>query len=142
VIGGIEAWRIVTSRAAVPFQLPGRGAAMRALREEVRALPAGTPVVLCDAARGRRGRCRRFASEAGVELDAEYLAIPSLRSPRYLVEDVPETLDYLWAELAVLPLPSPALAVARLVLRVAGALGLWRWAALAFSGRIAVGRRR
>lgn len=142
MIGGLEAWRVVAWRAAVPFRLPGCASAMRALQEEVRALPPGTAVVLCDASRGRPHRCRRFAGETDVELEGEYLAIPSLRSPRYLVQDAPETLDYLRSELAVFPLPSPALAAAGLALRVAGALGLWRWLAVAVSGRVAVGRRR
>lgn len=139
MIGGLEAWQVVTVRPAVAFHLPPGPSARRALAEEVRALPPDTPVVLCDRSRGRPGRCRRFARQAGVELQGEYLAIPSLRDPRYLVEDVVETLGYLRSELAVLPLRSPALAVAEFALRVAGAFGLWRPLAAATFGRVAVG---
>jgi len=139
VIGGLEAWRVVTSRPAVAYPVPRRASGLRALEEEVRALPCGTPVVLCDASRGRPRRCRRVARKAGVELEGEYLTIPSLREPRYLVEDAAEPLAYLCSELAVLPLRSPALAAAGLALRVAGSLGLWRPLAAALSGRVAVG---
>ena len=139
MIGGFEAWQAVTIRPAVAFHLPRGASARRALAVEMRALPADTPVVFCDGSRRGRGACRRVARRAGIELQGEYLAIPSLRCPRYLVEDAPETLGYLRSELAMLPLRSPALAVAGLTLRVAGALGLWRPLAAATSCRVAVG---
>jgi hypothetical protein len=54
--------------------------------DAVRALPADTPVVISSSGPGAAGRCRRFASRAGITIEREYLALPSARAPAYLIE--------------------------------------------------------
>jgi hypothetical protein len=142
VTGRLEAWRLVTARGAIPFRLPRRRAALRSLREEVRALPPGTPVVLYDTSRRPCARCRRFAAETGVELEGVYLAVPSLASPLYLIQDTPQTLDYYWSDIVVLPLRAPLDGIAEIGLRVARQLGLGRWTRVLLPDRLAVGWRR
>jgi hypothetical protein len=136
-VTGREPWRFLAGPGAVSCR-PGRGAARRALRAQVLALPPGTPVVLL----GARGRCRRFAAESGVLIEAEYLAAPSVRAPLYLVQDVEETVLYFWSDLLVLPLAAPLLPLAALAVALLRRLGAWRWAALLPLGRVALGIRR
>jgi hypothetical protein len=74
-----------------------------ALRREVGALPAGSPVVLCSAPPFARRRCRRFASAAGIDIDREYLALPTPAAPAYLVEDAPVATAYFVRSILVAP---------------------------------------
>lgn len=134
---------MVTDRgAAVQVRLPRTRSQASEYARLVRGLPSGTPVALWDATRWARRRCRRFAAGAKLEIANEYLAVPSLQSPLYLVEDTPETLLYFWSEIAAVPVRTRFYALAELALRLVPALGLWRWTALVLSQRIVVGKRR
>lgn len=83
----------------VPWWPPARNAA----RRDVRKLPPGAVVALCDPAPGSRGRCRRFAASANVALEREYLAVPTLASAAFLVQDAPGPVSYFWHNLAAVP---------------------------------------
>jgi hypothetical protein len=84
-------------------------------------------------------RCRAFARRAGVVIDREYLAFPSVGAAAYIVEDAPGTATYFFDRIAVVP---PGVAVlsgpAALVLRLARILMRYRVARAVF-GRVAVG---
>jgi hypothetical protein len=134
-------WR-VTEGGGVQVRLPRGRSEVAELSEAVRGLPSGTSVALSDTTRWARRRCRRFAAGAELEIESEYLAIPSLRSPQYLVEDAPETVRYFWTEVAALPFRSRFRAPAELALGLVRVLGLWRWTALVLPQRMVVGRRQ
>jgi hypothetical protein len=114
----------------------------RAARREVRALPAGTPVMLCDPRPGARARCRRFAGRAGFVPGRAYVALPSLRRRLVLVEDEREPLRYACNALLTVPpgttrLAAPlgaALALLRLPV-------VWRLLGAVVPGRVVVGWR-
>lgn len=80
-------WRVVSPPSAVRVDLRRSRPALAAAREQVAGLAAGTAVVLVSSAPGASRRCRSFASEAGIQLQREYLAFPSAAMPGYLVED-------------------------------------------------------
>jgi lipopolysaccharide/colanic/teichoic acid biosynthesis glycosyltransferase len=96
-------WRMLTSPAATQLDLSVSSAVRRRLQEHVRALPAGTGVVLSCTAIGSRWRCRRFARDAGIVVLREYLAIPSTAPPTWYVEETPLALRYFFTQVAVLP---------------------------------------
>lgn len=137
-----EPWRVITPPESARLDVPRSRRARRALLRQLQALPAGTRVVLCDQAPWSRWRCRRLASGAGIELDREYIALPSLDSPHYLIEDTAGAMSYFWIALVTVP-PGTATAGAL------GSAGLWLtrllrpWRTIvAFMPvRIAVGRR-
>jgi hypothetical protein len=131
----------VDGGAAVQVPLSTRGADLCRLAEGVRRLPSGTTVALHDAGRGAGRRCRRFAAAAELEIASEYLSVPSLQAPLYLVENAPEPLRYLWSELAPLPFPPRHPGRTEAGRRLVLAFGLWRWTALALPQRIVIGRR-
>jgi len=74
-----------------------------ALLDEVGALAAGRQVIVCSPAPFARRRCRRFASAAGVDLQREYLALPTPGAPAYLVEDSPAATAYFLRSIVVPP---------------------------------------
>jgi hypothetical protein len=115
----------------------------RRLVRAARALPPGTPVVLSAPAPMAAGRCRRFASRAGIEILHEYIALPSAASPAYLVEDSPAS-SALFVQAILVPPPrsiwsAPAEMALMHARRRADPGRLLRTLA---PGRIVVGRRR
>ncbi|MCW3035854.1 MAG: hypothetical protein JWM17_1166 [Actinobacteria bacterium] len=96
-------WPQIAPDGAVAVTLPLWPPARKAVRLRLRELPEGAVVALCDAAPGSRGRCRRFASSANVRLEREYLAVPTLHSAAFLVQDAPGPVSYFWHNLAAVP---------------------------------------
>jgi lipopolysaccharide/colanic/teichoic acid biosynthesis glycosyltransferase/O-antigen/teichoic acid export membrane protein len=96
-------WRLLTSPAAIQFDVPVSSSARRQRQQQVRDLPAGTSVVLCSTAIGSRWRCRRFARDAGIEVLREYVAIPSPTPPTCYVEETPLALRYFFTQVSALP---------------------------------------
>jgi hypothetical protein len=135
-------WLAVSPPGAVAVDLGRSRARRRARTQEVRALPAGTPVVLFASAPGAIRRCRAFAAASGIALQDAYLAFPSAQAPAYLVEDDPVSLRLFVRTILAAPprrgLGSP-LAAAIAVVR---AIHPWRLLRSAAPGRVAVGRRR
>jgi hypothetical protein len=109
----------------------------------IRALAAGTPIVLCASAPAAIARCRAFASKAGVELEREYLAFPSAAAPGYLVEDAPAPVRVFVQTVLVTP-PRTRTALSTPIgvgLSVLRALNPWRLIRAIAPGRVVVGRR-
>jgi hypothetical protein len=112
-----------------------RGAAVR----RVRALPPGSAVLVWGPARS----CRRLARSAGIEVDREFIAIPSVRSPIYLVEKAPEPINYFCSTLLTLPPGASLLApLGEAVLTFIRAVRRSPWIGSVLPGRVLVGRRR
>ena len=84
-----EVWQLVTAPGTLRFEVPASSAARRRLALQLTTLPPGANVILSCAALGSRGRSRRLAREAGIELLREYVAIPSIDPPTCYVEDTP-----------------------------------------------------
>lgn len=103
-----ERWRLLAPSGATVIGLSDGPLAARRAAARVRALPAGSPVVLLDHRRGSR-RARRAIAASGCTLDREYIALPSLRSAMMIVEDAPNTLRFACRSLAAAP---PGLALA------------------------------
>jgi len=59
--------------------------------------------VLCDVAPASHGRGRRLASASGVAIEREYVAIPSLRRPLFILQDGPASARYFWTHVATVP---------------------------------------
>lgn len=137
-----ENWTVLGPPDAIRVDLPRSRAARRAMVGRVRALPVGAAVVLCDGVLASRWRCRRFAVRAGVRLERQYLALPSARSPAFLVEDARRPLSYFCAAVLSVP-PGVALLAAPvgLLARAAAWLARAGVAGAVAPGRVAVGRR-
>src|SRR5215211_1784998 len=137
-----ENWSVLGPPDAIRVDLPRSRAARRAMVGRVRALPVGAAVVLCDGVLASRWRCRRFAARASVRLERQYVALPSARSPAFLVEDAPRPLNYFCSAVLSVP-PGVALLAAPvgLLVQVAAWLARAGVAGAIAPGRVAVGRR-
>lgn len=106
-VQAVERWRRNRRVVAPADALVAEVAPLRrnhdALIHQVGALAAGSPVVVCSPAPFARRRCRRFASAAGIDIDREYLALPTAGAPAYLVEDAPAAIAYFVRSIIVPP---------------------------------------
>ena len=135
-------WRSLTSGDAVHFELPRAKGARQASLAEARELPAGTPVVFSSPAPVAAGRCRAFASAAGIEVEREYLAFPTAAAPAYLVEDLPAPVRLFIANALVVPPRSRFSLVMEIGVTVLRGLRSWRLVRTLAPGRVVVGRRK
>lgn len=137
-----ENWRVVVAPDTLPVRVPFRRGERAAAEARVRDFPKGTQVVLLADSVGSLGRCRRFAGSAGIGLEREYLAFPSMRSPGYLVENAPRPTSYFLSALATVP-PAPAAVsgLAELALRFGTKVLPSTVLARLSPGCVAVGRR-
>jgi hypothetical protein len=127
---------------AIRIDVPrGRGDRERTV-DELRRLPSGTTVVLADATLGSRRRSRRLARSADVRIERELLAIPSVATPVYAVEDSPGAVESFWTCFATVPagVSAPALPVA-VAIRLVALLRAWALVGAAVPGRFTIGRR-
>jgi hypothetical protein len=135
-------WLVVSPDGSLRIDLRWRRSRRRAQSDAVRELPAGTPVALFATAPGAIGRCKRFASEAGIEVEHEYLAFPTAAAPGYLVEDAPASVGVFANTFLAAPprsrLSTPLEAGFSLLRR----LDSWRLIRTIAPARLAVGRRR
>lgn len=113
-----------------------------ALLGEVASLAAGSPVILCSPPPFARRRCRRFASAAGIEIQREYLALPTAGAPAYLVEDAPVATAYFLRSILVPPPRTIWAAPFRLCLSAVSKLGNPGPVVRVFAPRLVVGTRR
>lgn len=133
-----QRWRLLAPADAAVVDLPSRPLAVRSTAERLRALPAGSPVILLDHRPGSR-RTRRVAVASALTVDREYVALPSLRAAIVVVEDSRESL--LWACQSLVA-PPPGSTWAHGLMHAAVAL-LRRYPGLAArlaAGRVVVGR--
>ena len=135
-------WRAVSPARAVRVELPRSAPKRRAMLRTVRDLPAGTPVVLCTSAPGAIGRCRSFASKAGIALEREYLAFPSAAAPAYLVEDAPASIRIFVKTVLVTPPGTRFATPMDAGLSVLRTLNPWRLVRAVAPGLVAVGSRK
>ena len=134
-------WLAVSPPGAARIDLGRSAASRRTAAHEVRDLPPGTPVVLSASAPRAVGRCRSFASAAGIELEREYLAFPSAQAPAYLVEDAPASASVFVRTILVAP-PGTALSTAiDACLGILRLLPSSRLIRVLAPGRVVVGRR-
>jgi hypothetical protein len=134
-------WRVASPPGAVEVPMPRSAARRRRLADDIRELPAGTPVVVVTPAPGAARRSRAFATRAGVQLEREYLAFPSAAAPGFLIEDAPATVRTFVDAFLVAP-PRPVLSTAiDAVLGLLRAVRPHRLVRALAPGRVVVGRR-
>jgi hypothetical protein len=134
-------WGTVSPAGAVRVELGRSTAEGRDAARTARDLPAGTPIVVCAGGLGAMRRCRRFASNAGIELDRVYLAFPSVRSPAYLVEAAPAPVHFFVETVLVTPPRMRCAALLEACLAGVRALSPQRLIRALAPGRVAVGTR-
>ena len=98
-----QRWRLLAPAGAVAVDIPPGLRAVRRTAAELRALPAGTPVVLLDHRPGGRLRTRRIAASGAIVVDRQYVALPSLRRAIVVVEDTTDTLRWACRSLVAPP---------------------------------------
>jgi hypothetical protein len=134
-------WLVVGPPGTLRVDVERSPRARRAARSRLADVPAGTPIALFASGPGAIGRCRAFATRAGVELDRAYLAFPSAAAPAYLVEDAPDLVRvFVKTVLAAPPRARFATPIA-LALEVIRCLSPWRLIRALAPGHVAVGRR-
>jgi hypothetical protein len=134
-----QRWGLLAPREAVTVDVRSGLLAVRRTAAELRALPAGTPVVLLDHRPGGRRGGRRIAATGSIVVDRQYVALPSLRRAIVVVEDSTDALRWAcWSLVTPPPGVTRAHALAdaavKFLRRRPGAAG-----SLA-AGRVAVGR--
>jgi hypothetical protein len=134
-----QRWGLLAPREAVTVDVRSGLLAVRRTAAELRALPAGTAVVLLDHRPGGRLRVRRIAATGSIVVDRQYVALPSLRRAIVVVEDSTDALRWAcWSLVTPPPGVTRAHALAdaavKFLRRRPGAAG-----SLA-AGRVAVGR--
>jgi hypothetical protein len=137
----LDNWRALAPIGAVRIDVGRSAAARRAARETVAGLATGTPVVLCAAAPGAIGRCRRFAAESRVTVDRAYLAFPSAAAPAYLVQDAPESVGAFVERMLAAPPRMRVTAPVDLCLAVLRIVNPWRILRAVTPGLLVVGTR-
>jgi hypothetical protein len=134
-------WLVIGHHGSVRVDLQRFAPGRRAQKQEIRDLPAGTPVVLFASAPGAIRRCRTFASDSGIALEREYLAFPSARSPAFLVEDAPAPVSAFVKRILVSPPRTGVSTPIRVALSVLRTVSPWRSIRAVAPGRVVVGRR-
>ena len=136
-------WQLLVQPDATTVRVPvlpgrDRDVALGRLRD----LPRGAPVALLDSAPLSNGRCSRFAREAGVNIERQYLVLPTLSSATYIVEDASESVRY-FREANLTPPPANAVlsSLASATLWLARHLLPWRLLGALTVGRVALGCR-
>lgn len=133
-------WMAISPANAVRLDVQRSVAKRRALKQRIRDLPAGTPVVLLGSPPGAIRRCRRLAAKAGIELEREYLAFPSAESPGYLVEDAPAPVRTFVKKVLVAPPRTAWSTPIQVGLGVLRTFSPWRSIRMV-APRVVVGRR-
>lgn len=98
-----QRWRLLAPAGAVAVSIPRGLRTIRRTAAQLRALPAGTPVVLLDHRPGGRLRARRIAATGAIVVDREYVALPSLRRAIVLIEDTADALRWACRSLVAPP---------------------------------------
>src|SRR5215203_5055429 len=69
----------------------------------VRALPAGTPVVLVDSRAASRGRLRRIARRLPITVERELIVLPTAGHPVVVLDDTRDAVRHFWRSVAAVP---------------------------------------
>lgn len=99
------------------------------------------PVVLIDQRPFSRRRLRRLARKLAIDVEREFIVLPTLGRPIVLVDDTEPAVRHFWTAIATVP---PGLAFS--AVPASALLGLarrlpWSWTGAAAPGRALVGRR-
>jgi hypothetical protein len=99
------------------------------------------PVVLIDQRPFSRRRLRRLARELSIEIEREFIVLPTIGRPIVAIDDTEAAIRHFWTAIATVP---PGLAIsavpASALLSLARRLP-WSWTGAAAPGRALVGRR-
>src|SRR4029077_3899551 len=87
-------WRLLAPAGAVAVDVGSGPRAVRRAIAELRALPAGTPVVLLDHRPGGRFRARRIAATGSIVVDRQYVGLPAWRGAIVVVEAPTDALRW------------------------------------------------
>jgi hypothetical protein len=110
--------------------------------DRLRRMPPGTTIVLADPRPGSRRRSRVLARRSGVRIERELLAIPSVETPVYAVEDVAPAVASFWNSFVTVPAGVTASALpVTLAIRLVAVLRAWGLIGAIVPGRVTVGRR-
>jgi hypothetical protein len=134
-------WRAVAPAGATRVELPRSRSARRASEQGLRALPAGTPVVLGAGGPGAGGRCKRAAARAGIALERKYLAFPSAEAPAYLVENAHGPMSVFIQTVLAVPPRSPLALPLQALFGLIRRARAWRLLGVLAPGHLAVGKR-
>lgn len=135
-------WDLVLPGAGPPIRLPVRGAARRRMADELRYRPAGTRFLVLDQGPLAGHRLAQLAREASLALELEYLAVPSLATPLFLVERSAVTQTYFATQLlTVPPHVQRGWAAAGVGLQLLRRPRLWELASAGLCGRVTIWRR-
>jgi hypothetical protein len=98
-------------------------------------------VVLLDQRPFSRRRLRRLARKLSIEVEREFVVLPTIGNPLVLVDDAEASIRHFWTTIATVP---PGLAIT--ALPASALLGLarmlpWSWTGAVAPGRALVGRR-
>lgn len=97
-------WGVVMPPGTRWYGVPHTPASRRRLVAELRGLPVGAAVVLCDTWPLSARRCRSIVAEAGITQTRRYVALPTLRRAVALIQDDPITAHYAASSLVAAPL--------------------------------------
>lgn len=135
-------WLAVSPSGAVRVHLRRPRAERREDERAIRALPPGTPVVLSASGLAAGRRCRGVAARTGLVLERQFLAVPSVAAPAYLVEDAREPMSVFLRTVLVTPPGVPLARAVDVVLAMVRALSGLRLVRSCAPGRLVVGRTR
>lgn len=133
-------WAILYRALAAPdasvFDVPRARRHRRATALAVRRLPAGSDVVL----RGRSSSVKAVARAAHVRVTRELIALPSLRTAMYLVDDHAAPVSFLCNDILSVP-PGVVTLVgpANALLRAVAFATRWRLARALLRSRVLIG---
>jgi hypothetical protein len=97
-----QRWRLLAPAGAAVIGMSSGPLAVRHAVAQVRARPAGSPVILLDHRRGSL-RARKVAAASALTGGREYVALPSLRAAIVFVEDSPNALRFACRSLVAPP---------------------------------------
>jgi hypothetical protein len=98
-----QRWRLLAPGEAVVIEVASGLLRVRRTAARLRALPAGTPVVLLDHQPGGRRRAHRMAATGVITVERQYVALPSLRTAILVAEDCSDSLSWACRSLVATP---------------------------------------
>ena len=123
------------------LELDARTLDLRKADAEIDQLTPELPVVLIDQRPFSRRKLRRLARRLGVEVEREFIVLPTLGNPIVLIDDTQAAVRQFWTTIATVP---PGLAItavpASALLDLARRLP-WSWTGAATPSRVLLGRR-
>lgn len=135
-------WDLVLPATSRRARVPARRSGRRRLAADLRAQPTGARLVILDQGPLAGRRLAALARAAGLTLELEYVAVPTLHAPLFLVERSAATQVYFAEHLLA---PPPRLrrgwAAATLGLALLRSPPLWRLFSAALCGRVTLWAR-